>query len=137
MTTSTAPVPTAARTRLPGLRALLRLDVAVTGANAVAYLAAAAPLSDALGLPVGLLRGAGAFLLVYAAAVWLVAARPRIHPGAAAAVVAVNALWALDCLTAALLGWGTPTTAGVVWTVLQALVVAAFAAAQLAALRRR
>ncbi len=48
------------------------------------------------------------------------------------AVVAGNAIWALDSVVAALAGWGDPTTAGTVWLVLQALVVAGFAALQLA-----
>ena len=57
-TTLTAPRPA----RL--LRLALLLDAAVTGANGVAYLAAAGPLGDLLGLPAGLLRGFGAVLLV-------------------------------------------------------------------------
>jgi hypothetical protein len=52
------------------------------------------------------------------------------------AVVAANAIWAADSVVAVLAGWGDPTTAGAVWMVLQALVVAGFAALQLAGLAR-
>ena len=47
-----------------------RLDAVVTGANGAAYLLGASLLDGPLGLSPGLLRGVGAFLLVYAAAVW-------------------------------------------------------------------
>jgi hypothetical protein len=128
-----------ARTTAPQrslLRTALTLDAGVTAANGAAYLALAGPLHELLGLSEGLLRGAGAFLLVYAAAVALLAARSRPARPAVLAIVAVNAVWALDSVVAAGAGWGDPTTAGTVWMVLQALVVAGFAALQLAGLRR-
>ena len=115
----------------PLLALALRLDAVVTGANGAAYLVLAGPLGDLLGLSESLLRGVGAFLVVFAAAVWL--ARPAHVP----AIVAANAGWAAASLTVAVAGWGTPTTAGTVWIVLQALVVAGFAELQLTALRRR
>ncbi|MGY1709008.1 hypothetical protein ACI8AC_05805 [Geodermatophilus sp. SYSU D00758] len=126
-TTTTAPVPL--------LRPALRLDAVVTGLNGAGYLLAAGPVGDLLGLPAGWLRGAGAFLLAYAVAVWLVADRPAAP--AVRTVIAANALWAAAGLAVALTGAGSPTTAGTAWIVLQAAVVAAFAAAQAAGLRRR
>ncbi|RFU20213.1 hypothetical protein [Geodermatophilus marinus] len=126
-TTTTAPVPL--------LRLALRLDAVVTGLNGAGYLLAAGPVGDLLGLPAGWLRGAGAFLLAYAVAVWVVADRPAAP--AVRAVIAGNALWAAGSLAVALTGAGTPTTTGTAWIVLQAAVVAAFAAAQAAGLRRR
>ena len=51
-------------------------------------------------------------------------------------VVASNALWAAGSLAVAAAGTGGPTTVGTVWIVLQALVVAGFAALQVAGLRR-
>jgi hypothetical protein len=114
----------------------LRLDAAVTGANGVAYLVAAGPLEDLLGLDAALLRGAGAVLVAFAVAV-LVAGTRRTPPAAAVkAIVAVNAVWALDSVVAAVAGWGSPETAGTVWIVLQAVVVAGFAALQALGLRR-
>jgi len=118
------------------LRTALTLDAGVTAANGAAYLALADPLHDVLGLSEALLRGAGAFLLVYALAVGLLAARPRPPRAGVLAVVAANAIWAADSVVAALAGWGDPTAAGAVWMVLQAVVVAGFAALQLAGLAR-
>ena len=60
------------------LRTALKLDAVVTGANGAAYLVAAGPLEDLLGLSPALLRGIGAFLLLFSAAVWTVAARPQV-----------------------------------------------------------
>ncbi len=55
-----------------GVRLALKLDAVVTGANGFAYLAAASLLDGPLGMPASFLRGVGAFLLVFAAAVWVV-----------------------------------------------------------------
>ncbi len=119
------------------LRTALQLDAGVTAVNGAAYLALAGPLHDLLGFSEGLLRGAGVFLLLYAAAVAVLAAAPRPARGAVLAVVAGNAIWALDSVIAAGAGWGDPTTAGTVWLVLQGLVVAGFAALQLAGAQAR
>ncbi|MET9775896.1 hypothetical protein ABZ023_16865 [Streptomyces sp. NPDC006367] len=120
----------------PALRRLLALDAAVTGANALAYLALSGPLGRFLGAGSRTLLGLGAFLAVYASAVGLLAARR--HPPALAvrAVVEANLAWTALSL-AALALWLTPTTAGAVWTVLQALVVAGFALLQHTALKAR
>jgi hypothetical protein len=131
---STHAVATPPATRGPLLRVALTLDAVVTGTNGAAYLLLAGPLGDLLGLEAGLLRGAGAVLLVFAAFVWAVSRRSSPARGAVLAVVVVNAVWALDSLVVAVAvaGWGTPSTAGTVWIVAQAVVVAAFAGLQLA-----
>jgi hypothetical protein len=139
MTTSTA-AGNAARTPARTdslLRLALRLDAVVSALNGVAYLAAAPLLDDVLGLSSGLLRGVGVFLLVYAAAVWLVGSGRRISVVAVEAVIGGNVLWAAASVVAVLTGFGSPTTVGAVWLVLQATVVAGFAALQFAGLRRR
>ena len=118
------------------LRLALRLDAVVTAGNGAAYLVAAEPVGDLLGLAPALLRGAGAFLLVFAALVWVTATRAEPARTAVLGVVAVNAAWAMSSVVAAIAGWGTPTTAGTVWIVAQALVVGAFAELQLLRLRR-
>ena len=119
---------------LPSGRSMLRpaliLDAAVTGVNGVAYLAAAGPLEDLLGLPASWLRAAGAVLLAFAAVVALASRNPTA--GAVRAIVAVNVLWVAGSLVFALAGWGSPETAGTVWIVLQAIVVAGFAELQVA-----
>jgi hypothetical protein len=118
------------------LRVALRLDAIVTAANGAAYLVLAGPLGDLLGLPPSFLRGAGAFLLAFAAAVWLVARGERIARAAALAVVAVNVGWVADSLLVLALGAYDPTTAGSVWIAAQSVTVAAFAGLQLAGRRR-
>jgi hypothetical protein len=112
------------------LRTALKLDAIVTGANGAAYLVAAAPLEDLLGLEPALLRGIGAFLLLFSAAVWAVAARPQVSPSAALAVIAINVLWTVDSIAFLAAGLADPTTLGAIWIVMQALVVAGFAGLQ-------
>jgi len=112
------------------LRTALKLDAVVTGANGAAYLVAAGPLEDVLGLSPALLRSIGVFLLLFSAAVWTVAARPQVSTSAALAVIAVNVLWAADSIAFLLSGVSDPTTVGAIWIVMQALVVAGFAGLQ-------
>jgi hypothetical protein len=111
----------------------LKLDAVVTGANGVAYLALAGPLGDLFDLPVGFVRAMGAFLAVFAVAVWVVALRPR--PGAAA-VIAANVSWVLASFALVVFDLHEPSTAGVLWTALQALVVTLFVALQAVGLRQ-
>ena len=118
------------------LRAALRLDSAVTGANGAAYLLAAGPLGDLLGLSPALLRALGVVLIAFAALVWLTAARPALPRHAVLAIVAVNAAWALASVVVAIGGWTSPTVAATLWIVAQAVVVAGFAELQAWALRR-
>jgi hypothetical protein len=119
------------------LRTALRVDAAVTGLNGVGYLVAAPLLDDVLGIPAGPLSGIGGFLLAFAVAVWAVGARPTITTGAGVAVVAANLLWVAASIAAAVGGWGTATTLGTAWIVLQAAVVAGFAGAQSLGLRNQ
>jgi hypothetical protein len=136
--TATAPRPrTLDLLRSDPLRTTLRLDAVVTGANGAAYLTAAPLLTGLLGVPSGTLRGLGAFLLAYAAGVALVAARPAISAGATEVVVGVNVLWAAGSVAAVATDRFDLTAVGTAWVLLQAAVVAGFAALQLIALRNR
>jgi hypothetical protein len=117
-------------------RAALGLDAAVTGVNGIAYLAGASLLDGALGMPAGFLRGVGAFLIVFAACVAYAATREQVNRTAVYAIIALNALWVVDSIALVALGWYDPTTGGSVWTILQAGVVAGFAALQAYAIRR-
>jgi hypothetical protein len=130
MTAITQPAP-----RL-SLRLALKLDAVVTGANGIAYLVAANPLEDLLGIEPAVLRAVGAFLVVFAAAVWLTATRARIPKAAVMAIVDANIAWALGSLVVAATQGDALTTTGTVWIVLQALTVAGFAALQLASRNR-
>ena len=125
-TTLTAP---AAPGRIT-IRFALLLDAVVSGANGVVYLLAAGPLGDLLGVPAGFLRALGAFFVVYAAAVWLVSRRPSSP--AVAAVIAGNVLWVVASALYLFGGVHDPSTAGIVWGVLQACIVAGFAELQVA-----
>ncbi len=118
------------------LRRFLALDALVTAANAVAYLVASGPLARFLGVGSGLLLELGLVLAVYAGAVGWLASRERPAVLPVRAVIEANLAWAvLSCVALAL--WLTPSTAGAVWTVLQAAVVAGFAALQYVSLRAR
>jgi hypothetical protein len=118
------------------LRLALKLDAAVTGANGVIYLAAASPLEDLLGIDPALMRAVGGFLVLFAVAVWVVATRPRVPRAGVLAVIDANAIWAIGSVVFAIAAVSSPTTVGSVWIVVQALVVAGFAALQGYALRR-
>lgn len=118
------------------LRRFLALDAVVTGANGIAYLVASGPLGRLLGVDSALLSALGAFLTVYAGGVGLLASRARPAAFWVRAVIEANLAWAVLSLVA-LVMWLTPSTAGAVWTVLQAVTVAGFAALQYVALRIR
>jgi hypothetical protein len=100
-------------------------------------LALAGPLHDLLGVPAADLRAIGAFLVVFAAGVGAVARRPDPPAAAVVGIVAANAAWAVASVVAAVADLWSPTAAGTVWTVLQAGVVALFAALQATGLRAR
>jgi hypothetical protein len=131
-TTATSTTTTAIT--VPAAGTFLLLDAAMTGANGLAYAAAGGWLADWFGAPETLVRSLGAFLLVVAAAVAVLATRTTISRRAVAALAAVNVLWVIASLDYALLGG--LTTLGVVWTVVQAVVVGAFAAGQVWLARR-
>ncbi|MFJ9576036.1 hypothetical protein ACIRQF_06515 [Streptomyces sp. NPDC101191] len=116
------------------VRRFLALDAVVTGANGLAYAAASGPLGEFLGVDRGLLFEIGLFLTAYAAGVAWLASRPRPSVLGVKAVVDVNLLWTVLSVVA-LVAWLEPTTAGAVWTLLQAGTVAGFAGLQWSALR--
>jgi hypothetical protein len=118
------------------LRFALTADAAVTGVNAVAYIAGAVVLDSVLGVPAGLLLALGAFLAAYATFVGFVATRPSPPRAAVIAVIEGNALWVAASLLLLALDTFTPTTAGQVWIALQAVTVGGLAALQLQGLRK-
>ncbi|MFI8962221.1 hypothetical protein ACIGO8_08910 [Streptomyces sp. NPDC053493] len=116
------------------VRRFLALDAVVTGGNGLAYLTASGPLGSFLGVERGLLVALGLFLTVYAAGVAWLASRPQPAVLGVKAVVDANLLWTVLSVVA-LVAWLEPTTAGAVWTLLQAATVAGFAGLQWSALR--
>jgi hypothetical protein len=118
------------------LRFALRLDAAASGALGLLAVGAATPLYGLLGPTTGMLRGTGAFLVVYALVLVLVAARPTIPRPAAWAVVIGNCAWVLGSIGAVVAGRDTFTTLGVAMVLAQAAAVAVFADLQWLGLRR-
>ena len=131
---STHSFATTARTDL--LRLALVADAAVTGANAVVYLASAFVLDSVLGVPAELLLALGAFLAVYSGFVLRLATRPSIPRRGVMVVIDANVAWAAASLLVLGLDTFTPDAAGQIWIALQAVVVAGFAALQYAGLRQ-
>ena len=119
------------------LRRVLLLDaVSCVGMGGV-LLAAPGLLARVLGLPEPLTRGAGLALLPFAALLVWTARRPEVPRGVAWALVAGNALWALDSFALPATAWLREATAlGVGFVVAQGAVVAAFAALEAVGLRR-
>jgi hypothetical protein len=118
------------------LRFALRLDAAGSGALGLLGLAAATPLADLLGTTAGGLLGTGAFLVGYALALVLLAARPVIPRAGAWTVVVGNSLWVLGSIGAVVAGRDTFTALGVAVVLAQAAAVAVFADLQWLGLRR-
>jgi hypothetical protein len=139
MNTTTADTTTATTTATTGplsLKTALLLDACVTGANALAYLAGAAVLDSLLGASPTHFLAIGGFLAVSTVILAVTGTRRPILRGWATFAAEVNVVWAIASVAVVALGWFDLTTTGQVWTILQALVVSAFAALQLAALRR-
>ncbi|MBO1331061.1 hypothetical protein [Streptomyces sp. VRA16 Mangrove soil] len=136
MSAATTPT-TAPASRVQGalwLRRFLALDALVTGANGLAYAAASGPLGRFLGVDPGLLLELGVLLLAYGVGVAALAARGNPPVLGVRTVIEINLVWTVLSLVA-LFAWLSPSAAGTVWAVLQAAVVAGFAALQNTALR--
>lgn len=118
------------------LRAVLFADAAASGATGLLLLVGAGPLSGLLGLPVALMQAAGLILLPYAALAALLGRRASLPRGVLLAVVAVNAIWAVDSIALLFTPWVAPTLLGHAFVIGQAGVVAVFAELQVMALRR-
>ncbi|MFC0284361.1 hypothetical protein ACFFJB_12260 [Camelimonas abortus] len=120
----------------PMLRNILMLDgVSCLAAGALMALGGGY-LAGLLELPEALLRGAGAFLLIFGGAV-LLAVRPAVVARAAViAVIACNVVWAVESVALLLAGWLAPNAAGVAFVLAQAAWVAALAVVQTVLLKR-
>lgn len=112
------------------LRRSLLADAVASGGVGLLLALAAAPLEGLLGLPVSLMRGAGIFLLFYAAFVLVVGMATRISTAGAQTIVAANVLWVLASFGLLFSGMVQPTALGYAFVVGQALVVAALGLAQ-------
>ncbi|PZF79578.1 hypothetical protein [Jiangella anatolica] len=137
MAADTVARPAVARIRdTPLLRWTLEIDGIVTVLNGLAYVAAAGWVGDRLGLPTSLLYPAGAVLIVMGAFVFYVSTRREAPVSWVGAIIAINAVWVVDSVIVAAAGWFDPTTAGTVWILLQAALVAVFVELEWVGLRR-
>ena len=118
------------------VRLALFADGAVTLSNGLAYLLAAPLLSGWLGPSEPVLRELGVFLSLYAMAALALARQPAPAAGLVRLVVAVNVAWVVGSVVSMELGLLGLTPLGLGWGVLQAVVVAGFAAMQWLGLRR-
>ena len=118
------------------LRTVLFADAAASGATGLLLAAGAGPLSGLLGLPVALMQVAGVVLLPYAALVALLGRRASLPRGVLLAVIAVNAVWAIDSIALLFTPWVAPTALGYAFVIGQAVAVGVFAELQVMALRR-
>lgn len=118
------------------LNKVLLVDAATSAATGMLLLLGAGSLAPLLGLPEALLRHAGASLLPFAALVAFLGSREDPSRPAVWAVVAGNALWAIDSILILLLGWVSPSLPGKLFVVAQAAVVAVLAELQYFGLRR-
>lgn len=126
MTTTTLPV-TDGITH-PKVRPFLLTDATLTAGNGLAYLVAAPWLAELFGASTALLAGLGVFLTVVGAGVGWLATRRPVPRTLVLELAAFNGVWVVASLAYAVLG--DLTTIGRVWDVLQAVLVAAFAAGQ-------
>ena len=120
----------------PFLLRVLLLDAASSGAMGLLLALGAGALGPIMHLPAGLLREVGVFLLGFAALVGAMATRQSLPRWLVLAVVAGNALWAVDSLLLLLAGWVAPNALGAAFVAGQALVVAALAGLEWLGLRR-
>ncbi|NNH72699.1 hypothetical protein HLB23_23020 [Nocardia uniformis] len=94
------------------LRLAYEFDGIATLASGVLLAALSGVIDSALGLSTPLLLGVGAFFIVYAVGVLIVATRREIPRRPAAVIIGVNALWTVDSLVVLAAGWLDPTALG-------------------------
>jgi hypothetical protein len=120
----------------PLLRKALLADAITSGLTGVLLILAANALGSPLGLPVGLLRWSGVILIPFAALVGWLQRQTRLQRPLVFAVVALNAVWALDSVILLFTGWVQPTALGEMFVLAQAGAVAVLAEFQFVGLRR-
>lgn len=116
------------------LRQVLLLDVIATGATAVLLTFGAGLLAPVLGLPATVLRYAGLVLVPFVAIVFITAKQSPPSRAAVRGIVAANVAWVLASVLLLVSGWVAPTALGAIFVLVQAAVVAGFAALQWRAL---
>jgi hypothetical protein len=119
------------------LRRVLLFDALASGATALFLLLGASFLDRLLGLPAGLLRGAGLFLIPFVLFVAYVGWRDSHVRGAVWSIVVANVAWAAASLLLLASGWVVPTSLGYAFVIAQAVAVGVLAELQVIGLRRQ
>lgn len=117
------------------LRLAYEADGIATLASGVLLAALSGVIDSALGFSTAHLLGVGAFFIVYAIGVLIVATRKDIPRRPAAVIIGLNAMWAVDSLIVLAAGWIDPTALGTALTLAIAAFTAAMAAVQAYTLR--
>lgn len=120
----------------PLLHFALLLDAVATTASGAALLLFTAEMETLLRLPSTLMSYAGWFMLAYAAVIALLSRRATLPRWAVWTVIIGNALWAVQCAALGFVGVLAPSTLGIAFLLVQAVVVAGFAELQYFGLRR-
>ena len=118
------------------LRRVLLADAAVSAAVGALMALGAGAMQAFLGLPAAMLTIAGVALFPYAAyLVWL-ATRATVPRVAVWVPIALNVIWAADCLLVLFATGLQPTLVGEAFVVVQVITVLAFAELEFIGLRR-
>jgi hypothetical protein len=118
------------------LRTVIGLDAAACGLMGAAFAFDSSLLAGPLGLSPAFMQPLGLFLVVYAAGLVFLAARPSLPRAAVWTLVAFNAAWAIESLATMVLGWVQPTPLGVAFVAAQAAAALVVGDLQYIVLRR-
>jgi hypothetical protein len=117
------------------LRRVLLADAALSSGMALLLIAAAGAIASITALPAGLLAGAGWALVPWVALVMFAATRDPLRALLVWAIVALNAVWAIESVALLSADSIEANVFGVFFVLSQAIVVAVLAALQAAGLR--
>jgi hypothetical protein len=118
------------------LRRVLLLDSVSSGAMGILLLTCSGLLEGLLDLPAELLREAGLVLIPFALAVGFIGTRGQLPRAAVWAVIAINAVWAVDSILLLFTGWVEPNLLGHAFVVGQAAFVALMAQLEFLGMRK-
>ncbi|MGL5166373.1 MAG: hypothetical protein ACRC9K_10855 [Afipia sp.] len=118
------------------LRRALQADAIFSGVAALMFVFGAGLFASLTNLPETFLRNTGLVLVVYAALVGYPGTRSMMSKTAVWAVIAVNAIWAIDSVILLASGWVSPNLLGQALIVMQAVAVGVFAELQFIGLRK-
>jgi hypothetical protein len=118
------------------LRRALQADAIFSGVAALMFVFGASLFASLTNLPEVFLRNTGFVLVIYAALVGYLGTRPTMAKAAVWAVIAVNAIWAVDSIALLASGLLSPNLFGQALIVMQAVAVGVFAELQFIGLRR-